>query len=558
MVVTTAMIMRFFERESVLCTIPEGDLRTYRFPCLMPEGKMPLENDVLYVGTVSSVVSGKITLGDAHIICIGDGELLKKAISENTDPGHSGTSIDEDTVYPSGLLLADCPEKTPEELLRRLQIFFAENEQWLMDLKEAVLQGGTYQDILDIAADKFDADVIVCDSSFSAVAKTGKFISGDPVLYEIMKQGFYSADTLEQMRRWSLFEKYSAAGDIVKNEPNIITGRGSTCGYWCYYKGKPALGIVMTCASDKVPAYLESLFRYLVEVVEACFRRNAISAGTAKEPHEVFICSLLDGKMISAEQMEERASALGIAFRGYFKIYTVGASDGLPFLTDFIRPLLESIFVNGMTAVYDNRIVILVSFKNDAEAYEKLRMHEELVPVLQRYDMSCGISRVFNVLSDLPTAYEQSVMAARYGTMFEARTDKESSCGILQRLMSGPDMPEIYFYENVSIYRMIELSLEYGREIFRLSPFIKALKELKEYDARTGNEYYNILFVYLSLERNTTETAKTMNLSRTGLLYHIPRIRDIIKVSLDNPNIRFSLLLAFRVMEMQTDPESKD
>lgn len=548
MVVTAAMIMHFFEQEVVLCTIPEGDRRTYRFPCLIPEDKVSLETDVLYVGTIRDVLSGRITPGDAHVICVGDKEGSKEAISGNAD----------NKELPSGLLLTDCPEKTPEELLHRLQVFFAESEQWLMDLKEAVLQGGTYQDILDIAADKFDADVIVCDSSFSAVAKTGKFISGDPVLYEIMKQGFYSADTLEQMRRWSLFEKYSAAGDIVKNEPNIITGRGSTCGYWCYYKGKPALGIVMTCASDKVPAYLESLFRYLVEVVKACFRRNAISAGTAKEPHEALICSLLDGKMFPAEQMEERASALGIAFRGFFKIYTVGSSDGMPFLTDFIRPLLESIIVNGRTAVYDNRIVILVSFKNDAEVYEKLKMHEELVPVLQRYDMSCGISRVFNSLTDLQTAYEQSVMAVRYGTMFEARTDKESRYSILQRLMSGPDMPDIYFYENVSIYRMIELSLEHGREIFRLSPFIKALKELKEYDARTGNEYYNILFVYLSLERNTTETAKAMNLSRTGLLYHIPRIRDIIRVSLDNPNIRFSLLLAFRVMEMQTDPESKE
>ena len=104
---------------------------------------------------------------------------------------------------------------------------------------------------------------------------------------------------------------------------------------------------------------------------------------------------------------------------------------------------------------------------------------------------------------------------------------------------------------------MIELSLEHGREIFRLSPFIKALNALKEYDDRTGNEYYNILFVYLSLERNTTETARIMNLSRTGLLYHIPRIKEIIRVSLDNPNIRFSLLLAFRVMEMQADSGSK-
>ena len=368
MVVTTAMIMHFLEQEVVLCTIPEGERRTYRFPCLLPKGEVTLENDVLYVGTIRDVLSGRITPGDAHIVCIGDGELLKNALSENEAALCGGTTTCENTEFPSGLLLADCPEKTPEELVSRLQIFFAASEQWLMDLKETVLQGGTYQDILDIAADRFDADIIVCDSSFSAVAKTGKFISGDPVLYEIMKQGFYSADTLEQMRRWSLFEKYSAAGDIVKNEPNIITGRGSTCGYWCYYKGKPALGIVMTCASDKVPAYLESLFLYLVEVVEACFRRNAISAGTAKEPHEALICSLLDGKMISAEQMEERASALGIAFRGFFKIYTVGSSDGMPFLTDFIRHLLESIFVNGRTAVYDNRIVILVSFKNDAEA----------------------------------------------------------------------------------------------------------------------------------------------------------------------------------------------
>ncbi len=557
MVVTTAMVMHFFEENTIACTIPEDSGRVYRYPCILPEDETTLAKDVLYVCTISAAFSGKITPGEAHIICIGDENDLKKAISGNSAESLAGPASGDNIRLPSGILLADCPEKTPEELLRRLQNYFSESEEWLMALKEAVLQGGTYQDILDIAADIFDADVIICDSSFSAVAQTGKFVSGDPVLYEIMKQGFYSADTLEQMRRWSLFEKYSAANDIVKNEPNIITGRGSTCGYWFYYKGKPALGIIMTCASDKVPAYLESLFRYLVEVVEACFRRNAMTAGTAKDPYEVIISSLLDGKMISAEQAEERASALGIPFRGIFKIYTVGSSDGMPFLTDFVRPLLESIFVNGKTAVYDNRIVILVNFKNDAEAYQKLKTHEEIVPVLQRYNMCCGISRVFNTLTDLPTAYEQSVMAARYGTMFEARTDRKSRYSILQRLMSGPDMPDIYFYENVSIYRMIELSLEQGREIFRLSPFIKALNELKEYDARTGNEYYDILFVYLSMERNTTETAKIMNMSRTGLLYHIPRIRDIIGVSLDNPNIRFSLLLAFRVMEMQTGDESR-
>lgn len=74
-----------------------------------------------------------------------------------------------------------------------------------------------------------------------------------------------------------------------------------------------------------------------------------------------------------------------------------------------------------------------------------------------------------------------------------------------------------------------------------------ALKRLRTYDTDHHSDFYQTLKTYLELERSPVATAKALKLHRNSLAYRLEKIYDIIQVNLDDPLIRFYLLLSFFV-----------
>ena len=77
----------------------------------------------------------------------------------------------------------------------------------------------------------------------------------------------------------------------------------------------------------------------------------------------------------------------------------------------------------------------------------------------------------------------------------------------------------------------------------------KTLEKLLEYDDNYGGaQLIQTLFVFLSNECNLSQTCRDLNVSSSGLKYRIQRIKEIGEIDLNNPEVRFTLQLALRVL----------
>lgn len=77
------------------------------------------------------------------------------------------------------------------------------------------------------------------------------------------------------------------------------------------------------------------------------------------------------------------------------------------------------------------------------------------------------------------------------------------------------------------------------------------LLQLIEYDKKEDTQYFETLRVYLMLERSVPETSAALIIHRTTLLYRLKKIRSIIGLDLDDPDVRLYLLLSLKMMEQE-------
>lgn len=72
---------------------------------------------------------------------------------------------------------------------------------------------------------------------------------------------------------------------------------------------------------------------------------------------------------------------------------------------------------------------------------------------------------------------------------------------------------------------------------------------LRQYDAENHTELYQTLKIYLNLERNVLQTAKSLFIHRSTLFYRLERIRKIADIDFENEKERLILQLSFYILE---------
>ncbi|HAD20122.1 MAG TPA: hypothetical protein DCF42_06960, partial [Lachnospiraceae bacterium] len=72
-----------------------------------------------------------------------------------------------------------------------------------------------------------------------------------------------------------------------------------------------------------------------------------------------------------------------------------------------------------------------------------------------------------------------------------------------------------------------------------------ALSVLKTYDQTHHTELSHTLHCYLTCRCNATETARSLYIHRSTLLYRIDRILGLTGIDFENPDEYFHLLLSF-------------
>jgi DNA-binding PucR family transcriptional regulator len=120
----------------------------------------------------------------------------------------------------------------------------------------------------------------------------------------------------------------------------------------------------------------------------------------------------------------------------------------------------------------------------------------------------------------------------------------------------------IYYYEEYSIFQIIELAAEAAGHNLGSQNLVhlcnNELIALVLYDKKNGTNLVTVLQSYLLHERNTSETAKALYIHRNTMLYKIHKIEEIIGCSLEDPMLRERMLFSCRVLEYMTKYRKED
>lgn len=85
----------------------------------------------------------------------------------------------------------------------------------------------------------------------------------------------------------------------------------------------------------------------------------------------------------------------------------------------------------------------------------------------------------------------------------------------------------------------------------------KGLKQLMAHDKKKNSGYTELLRTYLDHERNIADTIRAAYIHRNTFLYRIQKIQEILQMDLEDPDVRLTLQLAFRIMDTAKNSTSE-
>ncbi len=230
----------------------------------------------------------------------------------------------------------------------------------------------------------------------------------------------------------------------------------------------------------------------------------------------IFI-DLLDKENVSSDLVDKRLRAFGWFETDIKQIYVIAGRLNSDINNRALDARLRLMGDGAFKIVYQNVIVLFLNHSlTDIVQFEK-----ELAYYINGTELIAGKSEPFRNIFHLKQHYEAARTAAQYSA------------------------------DRGTIVRFIDTAVSYGISVLKDHVFTDishpALEVLRNYDAEHKSELYNTLKAFLEYERNYTETAKMLSIHRSTLIYRLERIIAITALDLDNPDVRFHLLLSFKI-----------
>ena len=189
------------------------------------------------------------------------------------------------------------------------------------------------------------------------------------------------------------------------------------------------------------------------------------------------------------------------------------------------RRVLALLPINESTGTIESDFETTISTRIDRV---KARLQQGRISNGSMPTITVGIGRVAKDIQQISHSYREAQQALEIG-----------------RRLFGEG--KIHYFARLGIYRL--LFHLYGHQ--ELSDFYQeTLGPLVESDSRSNNALIETLECFFNCNGNLSETARTMHLHRNSLLYRLGRIEELLGQSLEDPELRLSLLIALKIRHM--------
>ncbi len=199
-----------------------------------------------------------------------------------------------------------------------------------------------------------------------------------------------------------------------------------------------------------------------------------------------------------------------------------------------LRGKLDSEISDCVSLLADECLYVIVNQTKSALSVEEVS--HILAPMMRESLMYCGISNPVSNFHQIPNGFRQAEIA-------------------LQQPLRRRDSAWLVPFSSCAMYYIINhVQTDLPLELL-ISP---AVLFLYEYDQHHGTDYLITLRVFLQCNCNATPAAEKVMIHRTTLLYRIDKIRQMVRVNLEDDDSLMYLRVSFLLLDRMLLEQDKN
>ena len=471
---------------------------------------VPYAPYLLYACTYDDDLSDISFDGNLHLICV-----VPEGVSEEDALAKFPESV--------SLLLVTCNDR--QEIYSILQGYF--NHQCAIGMfGQTLLEFLSFEDGLQASIEYsyqvFRNPVFVFDTNYNLIAATWKAIDELGLKDTVITDKRFSADDFKMANR-----ENNIHSKVLKSEIPI-RAFNKELGYeqlYCAINTRKNLGhIVISAVNQPFRSVDADLLLLLKKYVDQQLKKDSFIRSAKGFNYEYFLRDLLDEKISVRSSRTLHMKYTEVSFSGNMYCMVVETARSADTVNTFhIRNIMESRFPYSRTLIYNDQIVIILSFpENQLLSSEYLEAGRKICVENGLY---AGISNCFQDIMQLREFYAQALRAIEFGA-----TDN--------------NQPSLYPYWDHSLQHVISLFCQKESPSTFCHP---KMKFLFDYDRSHHSELAYTLYMYLIHERNLAAAAEAMDMHRTSLVYRFKKINSLIGDDFDDYRNRLYLILSYEM-----------
>lgn len=405
-------------------------------------------------------------------------------------------------------LIVLSPSVRSSRLKHALQKAFSFYNSWCENLLEIVQQGGNWFALVEEGHRILQNPIVIYSKSMRVLAYTANDGPDEPLWVDAVHTGVARVDSERQAADLLRFLSESEQHDL----PFRYEGEGMNCPFYSapIKIGNSLYGMVNTLEfRHPITAGFLDLQRTFAVYVSIQMKQMTVSGtGSENAPRQLLI-DLLGGSISSKEHLETRLIAAGWHPMSVFCL--VCFHSALPFLSleqwRSTRERLEALFPNGICCLTGETTPHICMVISGSATVPPQAVLDRTKHFCQMNYLRAGVSETYYNLLDTPRYYWQA----------EAAIELET--GLLCS------------YESLHFRHMVQQLKRYP---FPQDLMLPAVTLLKKTDEETGTEYIRTLRELVLHTFNQTETASTLGIHRTTLVYRIKRMEELAEIRIED------------------------
>ena len=416
------------------------------------------------------------------------------------------------------------------EFYNAVSRIFSKMNNWMMAMAHSVSKRNGLKDLLDLSEPIFGNFITIQDSTFKLLCYTENVSPPGMVMSRLIKYGYHPPETMELFRKHRRLEQFNLITEVIVSRDNI-TSENDIVKKTIHLGSSILIMIVMDCCGRPANSATVEMFEILINYIKNYADIDIAQTGGIDGVKALAI-DLLEGNAGGIEEARTRSTYCGHPFDNGHRLYVFSFVDDANTPTAHLINLLSEVFPDCVIFGWKHHVLFI--------EYVQANVHEtckNAKSTLGRIDFTCGISNDFGSLWDLPKALNQATIAM------------DMSLRVAQG-QSRKAQTKFNLFSDYLIYYIVSASESACAGVLDDSFVSKCLATLRDYDEKHRTETAKILRIYLENERSATATASIMHMHRNTVLYHMDKVNSLLGLSLDDPDIRLQLLLAYKLDDL--------